>query len=357
MLEVALEARGRSGVGARRKPHARVAKRLRVSPRDVERLLVALRRTALAQALLPHGILQRGEHLRIRLAREERVVEERRPGLVRERRDLARQRRAQAHVARGHEPDELGVDVAIAHAVRQEIHAGLQERFRVGQIEHVRCDTQVARVRLLDDRAKDLRLHLLGRAEVVVHADLDPVGVEVRRDIEGRTGLMRIGRRDHRPRQEDARASEIRRALRVARAEARLPIAAQTHDRRHAIPRVEAKLPGDVLSGVELRRALQAARVADVPVRVHETGDHRAPAQVDSRRALWHGDVGGRSDRDNPPVLDDENGMGDGRRTSAVDERGASERLDAGGRRRRRWRLRGGAAGKRQAAENEESCR
>ena len=65
---------------------------------------------------------------------------ERRLGLVHERRHLARQRRTVADVAPLQRSDQFLIDSGVAHAVRDEVGAGVEHGFRVRQVEEMNGD-------------------------------------------------------------------------------------------------------------------------------------------------------------------------------------------------------------------------
>jgi hypothetical protein len=209
---------------------------------------------------------------------------------------------------------ERGVNVAIPDAVRQIVGARLEQRLRVGQIVHVRGDSQPARVRLLDGRAVDLGPHLLRGAQVVVDADLDEVRISIGVEVHRRTRGLGIGRNDDRPRHVDARAGQVARAVAVAHAEPRVPVIAEAHDRRDAVAGVQAELPRHILLGVELGRARQSYGAPNVPVRVDDAGHDCAPTRIDVLGTDWHRHLRGGSDGLDPPVLHHEHAVRDRRR-------------------------------------------
>ena len=64
------------------------------------------------------------------------------------------------------------IDVLIADAVGDDVEPGVHERFGICQIEEVRCHSQVALVRFIDQRGVGLRRHVV---RVAVHPGLDDV--------------------------------------------------------------------------------------------------------------------------------------------------------------------------------------
>ena len=116
------------------------------------------------------------------------------------------------------------------------VHTGLEQLLGVVEIEKMCCHAKPARVRLLDDGTVDLGRHLLARAEVVIHANLDDVrfgGGDARDRLAG--GLGRGGV-DDRACDEEPRSPEVGGiALGVACAKRRRLFAAETEDGGDAV--------------------------------------------------------------------------------------------------------------------------
>src|SRR5206468_9713783 len=114
----------------------------------------------------------------------------------------------------------------------------------------------------------------------------------------------------------DAGAVEGRRALAAARGERGRLIAAEAHDGRDAVRRIQTEIAHDVLGRVA--SALKASGVADVAVRVDETGDHRLAADRYGPGSGRHYDVlaGG----DNTSFAYDDRRVVDRRALGAVDQ-------------------------------------
>jgi hypothetical protein len=90
--------------------------------------------------------------------------------------------------------DETIIDDPVAHAVCQDIDAGLDQRLGVVEIEHMRRDPQFLLVRLVDHRLLHARVHLhRHRAVKVVDPDLDQIGMTRRAFDHG--GARLVGRR------------------------------------------------------------------------------------------------------------------------------------------------------------------
>ena len=342
VLEVALEAGGGAGVGPHRNPHPGVVERLDVAHRGRELRLVGLRAAAVADALLPLRSLQRGDHLRIGVPQEERIVEPLRPLLVDVGRDLAHQGRADADAAVGQQVDQFLVDVEVADAVGDEVGAGLQQPLGVVEVVEVRGQLQAALVGRVDDRPVDFRRHLLGGAEVVVDPDLDEVDVHVGRRVHPLRRLLGGVGDDDRTGHAQPRVGQAG-TLAVAHRDALGAVAAETGDGGHAVARVERELARHVLLCIEGRVGLQPANVVDVPVRVDQPRRHRPAGQIHRRGVLGRGDFAARPDRLDDAVPHHDRAALDG---AAVPDDQA--RAGEGGQSRRRLdRLRRAAAGRR----------
>jgi hypothetical protein len=108
---------------------------------------------------------------------KKRLVEERRARLVHELCEVARQRGNVADVPLLDGGDERCVDVLIADAVRDHVHARGQKPASVLDVEQVRRGSEPALVRLVDERAVDRRRHVVRSAHDM---ELDEVDPEIR---------------------------------------------------------------------------------------------------------------------------------------------------------------------------------
>ena len=122
-----------------------------------------------------------------------------------------------------HQRHELVVDVAVAHAVREGVDAGLQQPLRVLEREDVRGDAELVLVRFVDDGAVELGRQLLELAVAIVDPDLDDVDLlrgvllhglarpRPRVVIQyGAVGAARLRRRDAAAGREEARRARDR---------------------------------------------------------------------------------------------------------------------------------------------------
>jgi N-acyl-D-aspartate/D-glutamate deacylase len=164
VLEEALEAARRAGIGAERDAHALIHKGLQVLLGHFQTdlvLLPLLPALAVANLCVTGGISELLWDVGADAADEEGILDPRRRGIVDEGRDLAREGGAVAGVAGLEVACELGVHGHVADAVRDEVAACLRERLRVGQIVDVRGQPQSPLVRAGQRRAPRGLGHLL----------------------------------------------------------------------------------------------------------------------------------------------------------------------------------------------------
>src|SRR4029434_5650341 len=76
----------------------------------------------------------------------------------------------------------------------------------------------------------------------------------------------------------------------------------------------------DVLAGVVLRPAGQVLHVADMRMRIDETGDHRLAGEIDSRSTLRYAKLATTPDGRDAIAFDDEGRVLDRRRPVAGDQ-------------------------------------
>ena len=224
--------------------------------------------------------------------------------------------------------------------MRDEVGAGVEHALGVIEIEEMDRDAQPLRVRLLDDRAIDVRRHL-GRPRIV-DADLDDVDFHRRVAVDERARLFgRLGI-EHRTGDEQPRAIERGRALIIADSESRRLIVPEREHRRHAVRGVCVEVAKDVRGGIVALR--QRFGVADMAVRVDEARNHRLAGERDALRAAGNRHARGRTDRRDPAVVDENRRVVDRRTIGSVDHAGADEG-DVSGRRagrRPRYECQGG---------------
>ena len=207
-------------------------------------------------------------------------------------------------------PDDrhvLAVDVLVAHAVREPVHARLQQILAVLQREDVRDDARVALVGFVDDRAVDVRLQLRHGAEAVVHPDLDDghfardqfldffpsfglalgavrhaQAIRRRRACHRRRGNPAADGQEQRGVGDDL-VPQLVRQLRVHVP----PVEAHAHRRRDAVIRVALQVVDDRRAREVLlaRRARLLVRVSQVIVGIDDRGHHGLAGQVHARRA------------------------------------------------------------------------
>ena len=150
--------------------------------------------------------------------------------LVDERRDLAHQRRTDADVPRLEQANHLVVHRLVADAVRDEVDAGAEQRLRVVEIEDVRRDAQPVLVRLIDHGRRTTSSGIF-----VVVPRLSSTRILMRSGFIAATrstslrAASAVGRVDHRTGDEEPRAVERGRRLRVAQLETGLAVAAEAH--------------------------------------------------------------------------------------------------------------------------------
>ena len=226
-LEIALESCRRAGVGSHCDRHPGVGQFLEIAIRDLEAGLVPLRRLAVGHRLLALRLLERVHRRHVGMREKQRIAEPRRRRRVGEGRDLAHQCRAVADVPPLHHRDERVIDRDVANAVGDEVRTRVQHRLGIVEIKEVHGDAQPFLVRLVDDRLVDLRRHLRRRAEVVVDADLDDVHLHRRIFVHERDRVGGGYWFEHRSGDEQPRAIERRRPLRISCGDARCLIVAE----------------------------------------------------------------------------------------------------------------------------------
>ena len=181
-------------------------------------------------------------------------------------------------------------------------------------------DAQPLLVRLVDDGAVDLGRHLGRRAEVVVDADLHDVDFHRRVLVDQLARFFDRLRREHRPGDEEARAIERRRFLAVPRRDAGRLVVAEREDRRDAVGRVRPQILLDVLGGVF--PCLEAHGIADVAVRVDQSGDDGLAGERHALGAGRDGDARRRADGDDASVAHEDGGVVDRRASRCRRSRG-----------------------------------
>ena len=175
VLEVALEATGRAGVGAESDGKAGVGYALEIPLCHPERLFVTLCGRAVPNSLLASRISSCPRTGWVGVLQEERVVEEVGSVLVDVGGHLSRQRRRVAGAAVAQELDELVVHVEVPHGVGDEVRSRPEQGLGILQVEEMRRQPQPESMGPLDDGAEHVGGHLAGRAQVVVDSDLHPI--------------------------------------------------------------------------------------------------------------------------------------------------------------------------------------
>jgi hypothetical protein len=187
------------------------------------------------------------------------------------------------------------------------------------------------RVRTRDCRAPGGLGHLPARAQVVVHADLQDVGLLVRHLVGDRPHLLGSRAVDDGSGHEDPGAIDGPRGLFVAQREAALLIVAEAEDRRDAVLRVGAELAYKVLARMPVRIRSEADGIADVTVRIDEPGHQGLARQIDARGAGGYLRLVDRAHGGDLAVPDDDRAAIDDT-ARAVDDAGADERRRLRGR-------------------------
>ena len=210
------------------------------------------------------------------------------------------------------------------------VDTGPEEGFRVVEIEDVRGDPQLAAVRLVDDGSIHVGRHLRGRAEVVVHADLDDVRL-VRGDVgDPLTGFVGRLAGNHLSGQKQAGPVEGRRVLRIARLEGWRLLAAEAPERGDAVAREHAKLAQGVLARVGAGRG--ALHVGDVHMGGDEPRQH--DFAVEARRRCAGRDLSATCGAEgiHPAIPHDHQGVVDRLAASRVDHPHAGKGANGDGR-------------------------
>src|SRR6185436_21094260 len=105
-----------------------------VAAGDRQLLFVALRALVGARLFLKRRILALIDLLRVGVLYEQRVRKKRRRRFVDVGRDFTHQRRAETDVSRLEKRDDFRADVGVAHAVGDEVGAGVENAFGVFEI-------------------------------------------------------------------------------------------------------------------------------------------------------------------------------------------------------------------------------
>src|SRR5262249_27243166 len=151
-------------------------------------------------------------------------------------------------------------------------------------------------MRRVDDGAINLRRDLLRRTQIVVHADLDVVRMQIGDLVDHIQG------RNHRTADEDPRVVERRGFLGVAHAEGRGLFTAEAEGRGDAIAGEDTELGKHLLLG---RSRVLAFHIGDVRVRIDEAGGNGLALQLDDARATgWLHFVRGPYRHDLPALHD-----------------------------------------------------
>ncbi len=183
---------------------------------------------------------------------------------------------------------------------------------------------EAVRVRLIDHGSGHVERHFGGRAEIVVHADLDEVRRHGRDPVHLGTGRLRRGRGDDRT--GHAQARSVERASRfIAQPHPDLAIAAKTGNGRDAVVGVLPQLPDEVRFRVEAWIGLETLSVADMSVGVDEARHDRPAGQVDDRRLVWRCHVRHRTSGGNATIAHDDRSLFSQHGAPAVDEPGSDK--------------------------------
>ena len=161
-----------------------------------------------------------------------------------------------------------------------EIDLGVEQCLGIGLVVEMGRDFVAAPVGVADDGLIDVRLHLGGAAEIVVHADLDPV------DLHGGVFVNHLARRRGSRRVHDlpgdieAGPVEVGRLLSVAYLHPGLAVAAETINGGHPVARIQPELIKDILFGIEFRLGLESFGGPHVRVRVDHARHDRLARDV-----------------------------------------------------------------------------
>ena len=232
--------------------------------------------------------------------------------------------------------DRLLVQFPVADQVRKTVDSRASQIFRVIQIIDVRNYTRAGLVRVVDDRAIELRAELLNRAVAIVHPDLDeidfardlladnPPGLHfgcdtVCRWFQRRIGWAGVGRSDTAAcYAEECPAVGFLLPADLKRQIAR--VGAERQDRAHSGVRVTTEMVGKIVVRVILRRIAEVLLITDMDVRIDERWHHGLAGKIHSRGPRRSVDGSLLPHFDDMPVLHQERGTLHWRTASIDDE-------------------------------------
>ena len=237
--------------------------------------------------------------------------------------------------------------VNVADHVREHVDAGAKQRFRVTGIRGVHGDTQLVRVRLVDDGSVKIGGELLDRAAPVVDPRLDQRDFPRHQFLHGRARafgrchrerrLTHVVRADLDKRRQPAACGQKARRVGVLPGEDLVPDLKRqlTEVAPHRLARgnTEVREPVHVVEDVFPRvvggTTRQVLHVADVRVAVDEGRNDRLAAQIDAGGTRRRRNLAPASDAREPGVLDEKRRVFNRRVAVARDEARAFIQRDA----------------------------
>ena len=242
--------------------------------------------------------------------------------------------------------------VHVGNHVREDVDAGAQQILGVAQIGGVDRHPKPVLVRLVDDRAVQIRRELLDGTAAVVDPGLDDPHAPGDELLHGGPGALGCGDRERRlPHvvgadlrqrrqpspggEESSRVGMLSGEDLVAQLKRQLAeVAAHRLAGRNAEIREPAHVVEDVLARVVGGAARQVLHVADVRVPIDERGDHRLAGQVDAGRTRGRRHLATPPDAREPASLDEKGRVLDRARAVAGDQACAFVQRDCCGLRR-----------------------